>query len=123
MPMAVGWFGMFIEVLRIIISWPVVIGAFLVGFRNEIKKFILNISEIWFPGGGVRTHQLGPPTGEPSAATPQTRDAGTITLDQREQAWLAEYIERLGKKAAGAEEGKERVVKAATALFAEKDKE
>lgn len=128
--MEMTWSTIIIEVLRLIISWPFVIGAlgFTFGFvfREEIAQFIKSIAAIRFPGGAEIRANQPPPPAEPAGVAPPTSDGETIALTAQQIDIVRKHIESLtekAEKAKNAAEEKEQVVKAAVDMVVEKHKE
>jgi hypothetical protein len=118
---------MWVELLKIFISWPFVIFvlglAFGIGFRIEIAQFLRNIAAIKLPGGAeILTSQLPPPKSEKSEEpSPPEPAPGIITLNEDQQNIIRQHIEALTKEAADARQEKEKLLEAATNLLSEKD--
>lgn len=57
--------GTALELVRILLGWPVVVGALLVGFgivfRDELSEFLGNIWKVRLPGGTELERQPAPP--------------------------------------------------------------
>lgn len=116
----------FIDVLRILISWPAVILilGLLFGyhFRSEISRLLQNIS-IKLPGGTeISASQLPPPSGETEKKeAPPEPASGVLKLTPEEQKVIRTHIESLTKEASTAKQEKENLIKTAVDLLSKKD--
>lgn len=76
-----------IDLLRLLLGWPVVIGLLLVGFaiwfRDEIGAFLANVGAIKTRWAEIQMQQPAPPEGEPLPTT-EDGDAQATDEDNRE---------------------------------------
>ncbi len=81
------WTEFGLGVLRVFLSWPVVVGVLgallLVRFKEPISDVIRRLSALAFPGGGA---QFVPPTQEPTAPTPTLEEALRRAAAERDTA-------------------------------------
>jgi len=114
-----------IDVLRILLSWPVVVGviafAFGIVFCNELSDFLKRVGTIRLPGGTEISSS-------PSQARTDTKDTEAkeekaITLTTEQQEIINQHIKGLQEKIAGNELEREELFKTASNLLEEKQRE
>src|SRR3990172_972259 len=117
------------ELLKIIVSWPFVIlilvGSFGYSFKNEIRQFLQKVGTIKLPGGTeILTTQPPPATSEKKddIAPPEPNPA-VLILTAEQQAVIRAHIEGLSQQASTAEQMKEQILKNATDLLLQKERE
>ncbi len=120
---------MWIELLKIFVSWPFIIFilglGFGIGFRSEISQFLRNVATIRLPGGAeILTSQPPPPKTEKSEEpAPPESAPGVITLNEDQQQIIRQHIEGLTKEAANAKQEKENLLETASKLLSEREVE
>lgn len=113
---------MLLEVLKIMVSWPFVLGlvgfAFGLTFRTELSAFIKNIGKIRLPGGTQITAQ------EPSdeRAAEQSPEPGAVTLTPQQVELVRQHLETLSQQATDPNQERENVINGAAEIVAQKDR-
>lgn len=113
---------MLLEVLKLVVSWPFVLGllgfAFGITFRSELSAFIRNIGKIRLPGGTEITTQ------EPSddQATEQSPEPGAVTLTPQQVELVRQHLETLSQQATDANQQREDVINEAVEIVTQKDR-
>ncbi len=88
-----------VEVLKVFLSWPVVVGglglALGIAFHREIRKFIENIGAIRFGGAEILAKQQPTPATETKEETPPAAADGSITLSRQDQQIVMREVQKL----------------------------
>lgn len=117
------------ELLKIIISWPfvvlILVGSFGWSFKEEIRQFLRKVGTIKLPRGTeILTTQSPPAKSEKKDdIAPPEPDPSVLTLNAEQQAVIRAHIESLSQQASTAEQEKEQILKNATDLLLQKERE